>query len=437
MTPRPFRLSADALAFSLLVAAYVPLRFIIPLPQLVPGQPALTAILLIGVGAYWLLDFVAAARVEAPRWLWRGKWLLVTAALMLIAIGPTLMIVFVRHQSAPYLWAHDGLIQNEIAVDYVLAGRNPYVEDYSDTILALAPFKVGNLTDNPALQHYVYLPLTFLLQLPVQALFKSTVGWFDQRFLHLALFVGVLALVGLLTRRPERRLLVIMILGLNPLSAAYLIEGRNDILTLFWVVLAIVLARRSPRWAAAAVGLACITKHTAWFFAPFLLLYVAGHGTLMERTRRVWQPAVVFLTVVAAGLLPWMIMNGRAFFEDAFGSIVGTASPVYPISGLGFGGALVSIGVLSASDPTFPFWLFQLITFGPLTLWLLARQWRANHLASALSGYALTLFVFTYFSRLFNDNYWGYALALMALAALMDDPGEQATPSGGLLVAPD
>lgn len=425
MTPRPFRLSADALAFSLLVAAYVPLRFIIPLPQLVPGQPALTAILLVGVGAYWLLDFVAAARVEAPRWLWRGKWLLVTAALVLIAIGPTLMIVFVRHQSAPYLWAHDGLIQNEIAVDYVLAGRNPYVEDYSDTIMALAPFKVSTLTDNPALHYYAYLPVTFLLPMAPQSLAAGLLGWFDQRFLFLALFIGVLVLAGSLVRQIERRLILTMILGLNPLTVTYLIEGRNDVMTLFWIVLAVVLARRgSWRGSAVVLALACTTKHTAWFFWPFWALYIGGSGTWRQRLRRAATPIGWWAGVSLAILLPWLVWDASAFFDDTIGTMIGTTGYPAPIEGLGFGGALVSIGVLSASDPTFPFWLFQLLTFGPLTLGLLARQWRANHLASALSGYALALFVFTYFSRLFNDNYWGYALALMALAALMDDRGE-------------
>jgi len=110
---------------TLLVAAYVPLHFIIPLPQLVPGQPAITALLLFGVGAYWWLDFIAAGRALMPLWVIRAKWLLAVLAITIIAVGPTLMLIFVRHQSVPYLWAHDGLIQNEIAVRYVLAGKKP------------------------------------------------------------------------------------------------------------------------------------------------------------------------------------------------------------------------------------------------------------------------------------------------------------------------
>lgn len=424
MTNRTSRVSVDAIVFTLLVAAYVPLRFIIPLPQLVPGQPALTAMLLLSVGVYWWLDFVAAGRELPPSWLQRGKWMVVIFAIGLITLAPMLMIVFVRHQSAPYLWAHDGLVQNEIAVRLTLHGQNPYAADFSQTILAQVPFKVGTLTQNPALYHYVYLPFTFLLPLPFQALAEATLGWFDQRLLFVVLFMFVLALAASLTPTGSRRLLVTMALGLNPLLVTYLIEGRNDVIILFWLVLATALLHRGHwRGAVVAMALACVTKHTAWLIVPFFGLYLAR---IREgRTWRLGQAALIFGLVVGAILLPWILWDSRAFFEDTFGSILGTALPVYPISGLGFGGWLVSIGLLPSATADFPFWIVQLITFVPLLVWLLIRQRRSNQLPTALSGYALALFVFTFFSRLFNDNYFGFAISLLAVSVFMagdDEP---------------
>ena len=424
MTNQPARVSLDTIVFTLLVAAYVPLRFIIPLPQLVPGQPALTAMLLLGVGVYWLLDFAVAGRDPVPIWIQRGKWIIVIGAIGLITLAPMLMIVFVRHQSAPYLWAHDGLVQNEIAVRLTLHGQNPYAADFSSTILAQVPFKVGALMDNPALYHYVYLPFTFLLPLPMQALAEATLGWFDQRLLFVGLFMAVLALAASLTPAGPRRLLVTMSLGLNPLLVTYLIEGRNDVMILFWLVLATALLYRGHwRTSVVALALACVTKHTAWLIVPFFGLYLAR--TRAGRARRLGQAALIFGLVTGAVLLPWVLWDSRAFFEDTVGSILGTALPVYPISGLGFGGWLVSIGLLTSATADFPFWVVQLVTFVPLLGWLLIRQWRSNQLPTALSGYALALFVFTFFSRLFNDNYFGFAISLLAVSVLMagdDEP---------------
>ena len=437
MTHRPAILSIDALLFTLLVGAYVPLRFILLLPQLVPGQPALTATLLLGVGVYWLIDLIGAQKDPAPRWVNRGKWLLIALAITLITIGPLLMIVFVRHQSVPYQYAHDGLIQNEIAVRFVLDGKNPYVENYLNTPMAQAPFKVGNLTENPALHYYAYLPLTFLLPLPFQALAEGTIGWFDQRFLHVFLFIAVLALAASLVTKPVHRLIVTMILGLNPLFVSYLIEGRNDVVTLFWIVLTVALLLKRRVMASAIVfAVACATKHTAWFFAPFYFVYISGAGLFAERLARIRRPLIAFVVVWALIMLPWIVWDAGAFFEDTFGALMGVTQYGAPIEGLGFGGWLLSLGIVTSPAAPFDFWIFQLITCVPLLAILLRRQWRANHIGTAVTGYGLLLFVFMFFSRLFNDNYVGFLVALLAVAGLMDRPDEHVMretpcPNGG------
>jgi hypothetical protein len=69
----------------------------------------------------------------------------------------------------------------------------------------------------------------------------------------------------------------------------------------------------------------------------------------------------------------------------------------------------------------FPFWLFQIGLGLPLLAILARRQWRRPTLSEVVAGSGLLLFVLQFFSRLFNDNYLGVIIAIMAVAALMDE----------------
>ena len=63
----------------------------------------------------------------------------------------------------------------------------------------------------------------------------------------------------------------------NPILASDVIFGQNDSFILFWIVLGLWLLRRAEqsdqqRWTllgSFAFGLACASKPTAWFLAPF------------------------------------------------------------------------------------------------------------------------------------------------------------------------
>jgi hypothetical protein len=414
--------SFDALLFALLAAAYLPTRFIIVLPPIIPGDTGATALLILAVGVYWTLDVIGARSVRAQRIVTRGKWLLLILAITLIVIAPTIMIIFLRHQSAPYLYAHDGLLQTEAAVRFVLAGQNPYVENYTNTPMALAPFHLDGLTVNPALEHYVYLPLTFLLPLPLQALAEMNGGWFDQRFIHLVFFLVMLVASARLTDDPAKRLILAMALSLNPLFVGYFIEGRNDVIVLMWLIVTIGLARHGRmKWAALTLGLACATKHPAWLFVPLFFIYASGAGTLTQRLNRIKGPLIVLAITTGLIVLPWLLWNPAAFVDDVVGYLAGSSASSYPISGAGFGAGLVSIGIIPSDTASFPFWLFQIGLGLPILVILVRRQWRRPNLPEVVAGSGLLLFILQYFSRLFNDNYLGVIIAIMAVAALMDE----------------
>src|SRR2546421_3307398 len=79
----------------------------------------------------------------------------------------------------------DGALQTQLAGDFLLKGVDPYGADYARAGLGAAPW--AEPFPSPALHHLVTWPGQFLLPLPLQALSKLVVGWWDERvFLLLA-----------------------------------------------------------------------------------------------------------------------------------------------------------------------------------------------------------------------------------------------------------
>jgi hypothetical protein len=119
-----------------------------------------------------------------------------------------------------------------------LAGQNPYVENYVDT-----PLAEWGIEFHSAVYHYPYLPWTFVFSAPFYAWIQGIWGWFDQRLVYLVLFVLTLLMSLRLARTRLTRLLLVMVLGLNPIMGSDVIFGQNDSFVLFWIVLALWLLR--------------------------------------------------------------------------------------------------------------------------------------------------------------------------------------------------
>jgi hypothetical protein len=394
------------------------MRFIIPTPPVIPGSVPATVVLIAAVVGYFALDLIDTRSEHAHRRVLRGKWILVAIAVGVIALAPLLMNILLRQQSAPYLYAHDGMLQTEAAVQLVLTGKNPYVETYYQTPMALAPFDVKGISVNPALEHFAYLPLTFLLPLPFQALLGSG---FDLRYMHLVFFLLMLMAATRLTQNPQKRLLLVMALGLNPLFVGPLVEGRNDVMVLSWLIFTWVLLQRGKITASAiTLALACGTKHPAVVFVPFYFFYLSQRGTWRERVKRVQRPFLIWAGLTALIIIPWFLMNPPAFVDDTVSYLNGTSAVSYPISGFSFGMLLVSLGLLPSNTTQFPFGVLQIAIGLPVGFVVLRRQWLQPNLPAAIAGFAILLFISQFFSRIFNDNYLGLIISLMASAALMD-----------------
>jgi len=331
--------------------------------------------------------------------------------ILVTVVAESVLYIMLRHQTGPAAYTHDGgVIQTEEAIKFFQAGKNPYVEDYTQT-----PMAEWGLDYKTALYHYPYLPWTFLFSWPFYRGFEAALGWYDQRFVYLLLFILTLAMAPALALRPEEKLMLVTVLGLNPIMGSDVIFGQNDSFVLFWVVLSLWFLKRGNwgRWAsAAALALACASKPTAWFFAPFYFLYLWRKE---EGSRHVFGLIGVFALVFAAVVAPFFFWNPDAMVDDVWRWAAGTAKISYQIRGWGVANFILALGLVESRLSYFPFWLFELAFALPVAVALGVRLYRYPSIKNALWAYGLTLFVFLYFSRFLNENYLGFILAILAL----------------------
>lgn len=390
----------------------------------VDGLTLVLIALAFGALALYLLVDGLRARLGTQR-AWWIKVALLGVIIGATVVAPTVKLILLRQASGPASYSHDGgVIQTEATIDFLLAGQNPYVEDYTQTPMA----EWGFDEYRTALYHYPYLPWTFVFSAPFQAGSRGLWGWYDQRLVYLVLFIAMLCLVPGLARREGEAgspaLALIALLGLNPIMANDVIFGQNDVFVLFWIVLALWLLARPRRrvWLSAFVfGLACASKPTAWFLAPFyalLLLDAAPAGrpqSLAGMARALVRGGWPALLSFGLLLLPYLLWDANALIDDVWRWSNGTAAPAYQIWGWGASNFVLALQLVSSRFAYWPFWVPQLLVSLPLLVWLLRWQVRDNTLAGAAWRYGFFLFVFLFVSRFMNENYLGYVLALWAL----------------------
>jgi hypothetical protein len=163
------------------------------------------------------------------------KMAIVICIVLVTVVASSVFSVLLRRVEGPASFSHDGgVIQTEETIKYILGGKNPYVEDYVDT-----PMAEWGIEFRTALNHYPYLPWTFLFSAPFYLLSQVTLGWYDQRFVYLLLFVAVLVLAPRLVKDRDKRLCLVMVLGLNPIMGSDIIFGQNDVFVLAWILFSI------------------------------------------------------------------------------------------------------------------------------------------------------------------------------------------------------
>ena len=386
-------------------------------------NPASNALVVICVAVYIALDFLFPEDPEQStrkyRALFMSRFFIVLFIILYAAILPTGLNIIQRQATSPERFAHDGLIQTEIAIEYILEGKNPYTEDYIDTPMADFPGNEPPFTDAP-LYHLAYLPFLFLGSIPFYLASIASLGWFDQRFVYLLAFVGMILLLPPLIKNPRDKLAAMIAVGLNYLFIFYLSDGRNDVVILFGLTLTtVLLSKNHITLSAVVLGLTMATKHQAWLFLPFYLLYLLPKRPQVADFKKlilqVWPVAFFFLIVI----VPFLIWDAASFFDDTVTYVSGSGPDSFPMKGWGFSTLMLTMGVIPDPEGSFPFLPVQILFGLPMFLLMLWKQWNQNTTQQMWVGFALFAFVFQFFSRFFNDNYFIFVVQIFVIALFM------------------
>lgn len=381
-----------------------------------PGDPVglvLNALTLGLLAAYFVADLALRGRSHG-----RVKWLLLTGIILTALFLPAGKLILLRQGSGPASYTHDGgVIQTEATVQFLFEGKNPYIEDYVNTPMA----EWGFSKFRTALYHYPYLPWTFLFSAPFYWL-GQWAGFYDQRLVYLLLMAIALALApGLVpphhAQRERAQLALVTVLALNPVMALDLMFGQNDSFVLCWIIFSLAAWRRAQdvgmkdgggadrRWLALSAllfGLACASKPTAWFFAPFYgLLLIADQGVggrwrdLAPAALRILKRAAPALLIFGLILLPYVLWDAYAIYEDVWRWSSGQGETGYQIWGWGASNFVLAFGLAPDRFAQWPFWALEIALAGPVLLWFIRRQQQVNTLTNACWHYGVFLLIFS------------------------------------------
>jgi hypothetical protein len=376
----------------------------------IPRASAFLAALLCGATAIYLLI--------RPRGLSRGLAIALILAVGLLLTAPaTLLQLGLRDSTAPWFFTNDSTYQAELGGDLLLDLDNPYGHDYRESGLERFYTRDGSVSERVrerevALEHFAYFPGSVV----TAAIWRVLPEPFDDyRLLVLFCNLGMLA-AALAFRGPlAARLALGALLVCNPIAVRSAWFGQNDAPSLLLVVLAFALAsRRRFGWAAAVLGGAALLKQFALVAAPFLALMIvlSEGGRPLDALRR---PTLAFAGVLAAGILPFLVVDPVAFYEDTIKYGAGT----YRIVGYGLSAILVEVGIVEDRDGAYPFALLALLTWVPLTAWLLLVQRRSAELWVGAAAFAVSILWLMFIGRTFNNYYLVWPMTGAVAAALM------------------
>jgi uncharacterized membrane protein len=329
---------------------------------------------------------------------------------VLLAVPSALLQVGLRDSTAPWFFTNDSTYQAELGGELLLDLDNPYGHDYSHSGLERFYTRDGSESERVrerevALRHFAYFPGAVV----TAAAWRLLPDPFDDYRLLVLLATLALLPAALLFPGPAGwRLALGAVLVCNPILVRSAWFGQNDAPSLLLLVLAFgLVTRRRFGWAAAAIAGAILLKQFAIVALPFMALMVP---------REEWKRAgLVCAGVLAAGILPFLIADPSAFYDDTVKYGAGT----YRIVGYGLSAILVRLGVIEDRDGNYPFALIALLTWVPLTVWLLIAQRRARELWIGAAAFAVSILWLMFIGRTFNNYYLVWPMTGVLVAGLM------------------
>jgi hypothetical protein len=369
---------------------------------------AFVAALVCGAGAVLLI----ARPRPWPRW--AGIALVLAVGALLMAPS-TLLQLGLRESTAPWFFTNDSTYQIELGGDLLLDLDNPYGHDYRESGLERFYTRDGTVSERVrerevALEHFAYFPGT-VVTAALWRLLPEPLD--DYRLLVLLATLAMLPAV-LLFRAPFGvKLTLGALLVCNPIAVRSAWFGQNDAPSLLLLVVAFALVtRRRYGWAAAALAGAILLKQFALVALPFIALMLVKQGVTRDELKRA---GLVFAGVLAVGILPFLIADPGGFYDDTIKYGAGT----YKIVGYGLSAILVRLGILEDREGSYPFALVALLTWVPLTIWLLLAQRKTEELWIGAAAFSVSLLWLMFIGRTFNNYYLVWPMTGAVVAALM------------------
>ena len=364
---------------------------------------------------------VAAVAVVGWRWrTWRGDLLgvlcvIVAAALIVPAV---LLQVGLRQATEPWYHVNDSTYQIELAGDLLDDGHNPYGHDYTGSGLERWYPAAGFDPDFPqvALRHFAYFPGTALTAAAWRVL-PAPVD--DYRLFDLLATLGLFG-AFLLFRGPLwLRLLLGTAAAANPLAIRAVWIGTADAPSVLCLVLAFaLLSRRRFVWAALLLALAVGLKQFAIVAVPFFALMLLALKPAREVVR---NAAIAFVAPLIALILPFLIADPGAFWRDT----IEYGGSTYRIVGYGLSNLFLKLGIVDDRFGPYPFIWLALLVWLPVTLWLLWNQWRSGRQWTGVAGFAVSIFLLFFVSRVFQTTYLIWPLVAVLVAVLLANANDE------------
>jgi hypothetical protein len=360
-----------------------------------------------------------------PRWAAVGLAAVVAATLILPA---TLLQVGLRDATEPWYHTNDSTYQIEIAGDLILDGENPYGHDYEGSGLERFYPAVDAPRDLPqvALDHFAYFPGT-ALSAAAWRILPSPID--DYRLLVMLATLALLPAALLFPAPLAWKLPVGAALAANPVLIRGSWFGTADAPSLLALVLTFaLLVRGRVYWAAVSLAVAISLKQFALVAVPFLAVMLLILG-IPRRT--IWRAAGLAAGIILSTALPFLVADPGALWDDT----IAYGADTYRIVGYGLSNLLLNVGVLDDRFGYYPFLPFALVFWLPITAWLLWVQRRDPRLWPGAAGFAISMFLLLFISRVFQTSYviWpvvGVALAvLLAVSERARPPAPSGTPS--------
>ncbi|MDO8527278.1 MAG: hypothetical protein Q7T03_06300 [Deltaproteobacteria bacterium] len=329
---------------------------------------------------------------------------------------------------------HDGLLETHYALELLTQGRNIYHEDVPKNIfppphdhIQVHVSKHGKVKmENPALYHYVYPPLYFIQFAPLYELLQKLGTGFDLRWGLLLYLLGSIALLWRMPVEIETKIIGLFLLFINPWFLKFFLEGRNDIVVFFWLLLTFQLLQ-NQRWGLSifSLGIACLMKQTAWLFVPFVYLYLyhawertSDPGYWKDYAKRALRLSIPVMVLAALILIPFIFSDFQGLYEDLFAYPSGKSATSYPIHGYSLLALLIRMDFPISPFSFHQTGLLQLPAYLLVLLWAHISLKKHCTIAVLLFRAAFAISLFWFLSRFYHDNYLVFTASIFVLSWL-------------------